>query len=304
MKHAGERIMKKSWVSFLGVFIFALGVFYVVAETAEAARLGGGKSFGSRPSYQRSAPAPTPSPTSPQMSPGQTAPQMPGATSGMGRWGGMLGGLVAGSLIGSLLFGGGLHGAGGIGLIDIALIGGGLFLLMRVLRARRMAAETNSGGAAMSFDRGPAQSWGNSGYDPAADPRIQAAAAPSIPPGFDADEFMKGAKAIYTRMQASWDKRDLEDIRGFTAPAVFEEIQRQAQEDPQPGKTELLLITPQILEVREIDGQTVASVLYDVMMRETATEMGRQVREIWHFSRETGKPKAFWVLEGIQQVEA
>jgi predicted lipid-binding transport protein (Tim44 family) len=65
----------------------------------------------------------------------------------------------------------------------------------------------------------------------------------------------------------------------------------------------LLLISPRILEVREIDNQTVASVLYDVMMREERTEMSRQVREIWHFSRTAGKPEAFWVLEGIQQVE-
>ncbi len=294
---------RSKWFSLAGLFIIALAVFYLMGETAEAARLGGGKSFGSRPSYQRSAPAPSTSPTSPQMSPGTTTPQTPGATSGMGRWGGMLGGLVAGSLIGSLLFGGGMHGAGGIGMLDIALIGGGLFLLMRVLRARRMAAEGASTGGSMSFDRGPSQSWGSSGYDPAAASTQAAAAQPSIPPGFDADEFLKGAKAIYTRLQSSWDKRDLDDIRQFTAPEVFEEIQRQVQEDPTPGKTELLLINPKILEVRELDGQTVASVLYDVMMREASAEMGRQVREIWHFSRAASKPEAFWVLEGIQQVE-
>jgi predicted lipid-binding transport protein (Tim44 family) len=294
----------KKWVSFFGFFILTVGLLYVLADTAEAARLGGGKSFGSRPSYQRSAPAPSPSPSSPQMSPGQTAPQMPGAASGMGRWGGMLGGLVAGSLIGSLLFGGGMAGAGGIGLLDIVLIGGALYLLMRVLRARRMAAETPSGSGSMAFDRGPAQGWGSAGYDPASDAASAEAAAPSIPPGFNSEEFLKGAKAIYTRLQASWDKRDLDDIRQFTAPEVFEEIQRQAQEDPQPGKTELLLINPRILEVRDIDGRTVASVLYDVMMREGSAEMSRQVREIWHFSRESANPEAFWVLEGIQQVEA
>ncbi len=294
---------KTKWVSLAGLFILVLAVFYLMEEAAEAARLGGGKSFGSRPSYQRSAPAPSTSPTSPQMGPGRTTPQMPGAASGMGRWGGMLGGLVAGSLIGSLLFGGGMHGAGGIGLLDIALIGGGLFLLMRVLRARRMAAAAPSTGGSLDFDRGPTQGWGSSGVDPRLDRRNDEAAQPSIPPGFNSDEFLKGAKAIYTRLQSSWDKRDLDDIRQFTAPAVFEEIQRQLQEDPTPAKTELLLINPKILEVREIDGQTVASVLYDVMMRENQTELSRQVREIWHFSRETGNSVAFWVLEGIQQVE-
>ena len=44
---------------------------------------------------------------------------------------------------------------------------------------------------------------------------------------------MKGAKAVYTRLQNSWDKRDLEDIRHFTSKEVWEEINRQAQEDPQ-----------------------------------------------------------------------
>jgi len=81
------------------------------------------------------------------------------------------------------------------------------------------------------------------------------------------------------------------------------EIKRQAQEDPQPGNTELLLINTRILEVREVGSQEVVSVLYDVMMRENGSEMAKQVREVWHFSRDTGKPEAFWVLEGIQQVE-
>jgi predicted lipid-binding transport protein (Tim44 family) len=289
----------------LMVVTAAVGLLYLWHDTAEAARLGGGKSFGSRPSYQRSAPAPSSSPTSPQMRPGQ--PAQPGPVAGptpspMGRWGGMLGGLLMGGLIGSLLFGGG-HAYGGPGLLDLAILGGGLFLLFRFLRARRMAAESPATSGPMSFDRGPAQEWGSSSYDPSSEPVSTGVEQPSIPAGFDQKEFLKGAKAIYTRLQASWDKRDLDDIRQFASPEVFEEIQRQVQQDPNPGKTELILINPRILEVRDIDGRTVASVLYDVMMRENRDEMTKQVRELWHFSRDANKPDAFWVLEGIQQVE-
>ena len=118
-----------------------------------------------------------------------------------------------------------------------------------------------------------------------------------------ADDFLKGAKTIYARLQASWDKRDLEDIRQSVSPEVLAEIKQQAQEDPQPGKTDLVLINHSILEVREMDNQTVVSVLYDVMMRENGTEMAKQVRELWHFSRETRKPENFRMREGIQQVE-
>jgi predicted lipid-binding transport protein (Tim44 family) len=104
-------------------------------------------------------------------------------------------------------------------------------------------------------------------------------------------------------MQASWDKRDLEDIRQFTSSEVFAEIQSQAQEDPTPGKTEVLLVNSRVVEVRDIDGQTVVSVLYDAMLREDGDRTAKQVREMWHFSRDARKPEEFWTLEGIQQIE-
>jgi len=41
-----------------------------------------------------------------------------------------------------------------------------------------------------------------------------------------------------------------------------------------------------------------------VMMRESKEQdMAKEVREIWHFSKDDKDPKSFWVLEGIQQVE-
>jgi predicted lipid-binding transport protein (Tim44 family) len=301
----GRLMNKKAKIGILISFGIMAFLLYFWQDVAEAARLGGGKSFGSKPSYQRSAPATTPSPTSPQVSPNQPAQQRPVAgptPSPMGRWGGMLGGLLMGGLIGSLLFGGG-HAYGGPGLFDILLIGGGLFLLYRFLRARRMATASAAPAGSMSFERGPSQSWGETGFNPAVEPTPAAAEQPAFPPDFDAEDFLKGAKVIYTRLQASWDKRDLEDIRQFVSPEVLSEIKRQTQENPNPGKTELLLINPSILEAREVGTQTIVSVLYDVMMRENGTETAKQVRELWHFSRETQKPEAFWMLEGIQQVE-
>jgi predicted lipid-binding transport protein (Tim44 family) len=282
--------------------VLTVCLVYLLQEVAEAARLGGGRSFGSKPSYQRSAPAPSPAQPGVAQQPRQNPATAPGVMGG--RWGGMLGGLLMGGLIGSMLFGG--EGMGGPGLLDILLIGGGLFLLMRFLRARRMATQSASGaGMADPFHaRSTQQGWGESGLAagkglPAAEPQ-----ALVLPPGFDADEFIQGAKAIYTRLQVSWDKRDLDDIRSFTSPEVFAEIRQQAQDDPQPGKTEILLVDARLLEVRQADGREIASVLYDVMMREGAEErLAKQVRETWHFSRDAAATGSHWVLEGIQQVE-
>lgn len=287
--------MRKSHVIWSAIVL--LCAVFVWSAASEAARMGGGKSFGSSPSYQRSAPAPSSPGTG---APGATRPMTPSPSPLGSRWGGfggMLGGMLMGGLIGSLLFGGG-HGWGGPSLIDLLVIGGGLFLLFRFLRSRREATQA-AGGPGHAFDRG-SEMWGTSGVAPADTP---VNAGPAVPAGFDQEEFLKGAKLMYNRLQASWDKRDLADIRQFTSDEVYGEIRRQADESPTPSRTELLLVNPRLLEVRDVDGRTVASVLYDTMMRETAQENAHQVREIWHFSRKANEPKAFWVLEGIQQVE-
>jgi predicted lipid-binding transport protein (Tim44 family) len=290
--------MKKSRQKLiLTILNILICLVYFGQQTAEARRMGGGRSFGSRPKYQRSAPAPAQNPASPRVNQDQNFGQRPQASPSFfgGRFGGMMGGLLMGGLIGSLLFGGG-HGFGGPGLLDILFIGGGLFLLFRFLRSRKMAPQSQAPPGPMMFESASTQSWRNLGAP-------VEAVQPSLPPGFNEEDFLKGARAMYIRLQESWDKRDLEDIRQFSSPEVFAEIQSQAKEDPSPSKTELLLINLRLIEVRELDGQSIATVLFDVMMREDQDRVSNQVREMWHFSRGTGRPDSFWTLEGIQQVE-
>ena len=82
-------------------------------DSAEAKRLGGGRSFGSKPAYSQKYQK-----SSLQQPNQQGAPQTTPA-GGRGPFGGLLGGLLAGGLIGSLLFGGAFN---GISLLNILLI--------------------------------------------------------------------------------------------------------------------------------------------------------------------------------------
>lgn len=319
------------------VCLAALAVLLVVS-LAEAARLGGGRSFGGRSTYSRSYSKPVP-PSSGYAQPGQTqgpaqmaqprpatAPPL-GATqpSMFSRMGWGLGGLVAGGLLGSMLFGGGMGGwgaGGGIGLLDILLIGLVIFFAVKLLRRRKQEQGGSQAGA--GDDQAPTasedarsraeQSWdalrsqpapgASGGFGPGVAP-AGAGPEPVVPPGFNVPEFLEGAKSVYARLQHAWDRRDLADIALFTTPEVLEEIRRQSVADPGPSKTELLLINARLLEFKEEPGDTVVSVLFDVLMREAASEdRPKQVREAWHFSRPTGNLEANWRLEGIQQLEA
>ncbi len=313
--------------AFLIVFLLAVAAFVVATSLdADAARFGGGKSFGGKPSMSSPAPAPT-NPgmqqrsmtNQPQGMPGSAAPKPGGMFGGMG---GMFGGLLAGTLIGSMI-GGGMGGGGGGGFLDIIILGlliyfgFKLFARFRANRDSRPAADgpTNYQGgysgnteyrAEPDYRSGSGQQGQGYGMDWSTLQNKGGSdftASPSdIPQGFDVEEFLRGAKMAFTRLQASWDRRDLKDIAQFTSPAVLKEIEGQMANDPQPSTTEILLINSQLINVTEFGGEQSAKVYFDVMLREDPRQQSStQVREYWHFVRPISGGS--WKLDGIQQVE-
>ncbi len=313
----------------------------LVPDDADAARIGGGRSFGGRPSM--STPYSRPAPSSPTMRQ-QTnrATQQPGAAAAapnrglFGGMGGMLGGLLAGGLIGSLLFGGGGMGGGMGGLLDIILIGALIYFGIKFFRRRAAARQEEQASGMMGRPAGQAGSFGAMDYrgaEPEAAPVQRSAssgmggmggwgalasnpaasdiftgtpddAAPSmdLPADFDEEEFLRGAKTAYARLNASWDKRDLDDIAQFSTPAFMDEIRRQKEEDPTPGRTEIMLVNASVVEARKDGGDQIVSVYFDVLLRENPNqETPSNVREVWHFTRPIAG--GMWKLDGIQQIE-
>jgi predicted lipid-binding transport protein (Tim44 family) len=120
-------------------------------------------------------------------------------------------------------------------------------------------------------------------------------------PGFDEEDFLKGAKAVYSRIQESWDARDLEDIRDFVGDQVYENLEQHARRNPTPSRTDILLLNAKLLEVKRDNSDLTASVLYDVLLHKQDATANSKLKEIWHFRKSAGED-AFWTVEGIQQV--
>ena len=281
---------------------------YALPATADAARLGGGRSFGSRPSMSQPAQAPSAMQRQSTQQRQQAAqaqqPQRKGFLGGMG---GLLGGLLAGSLIGSLLFGGGFSGGG---IMDILLLGILLFVGLKLFaraRSKAQPAPAGAGNAPMGGMEPPLQrnDTAASGWDTLSGQNNAYNSQPEVvipmPADFDAEEFLRGAKMAYNRLQAAWDSRDLNDIAQFASPAVMDAVRQQLAEETEPSKTEILLVNAQLLSVVNEDKEQRAQVYFDVLMRERPDQpTPSNVREIWHFVRELDG--GTWKLDGIQQV--
>ena len=302
--------------AFLTILVLlCCSLMFTLSDDALAARLGGGSSFGSKPFM--STPAPRPQTTF-QNKPSAAQPQAqaaPAARPGgmFGGMGGLMGGLLAGTLIGSLLGG---HGFAGGGFMDILLFGLVIFIglkLFAAFRGSQRPAQAAAGAegtqnaqaaqpqAGMMREDNAANGWDALRGQGAAQAETPGPQIP-MPPGFDADEFLRGAKMAYSRLQASWDKRDMNDIVQFTTEAVQQSVREQMAADPKPSTTEILLVNAQLLGVTNEGDEQYAQVFFDVLLRETpAQETPSSAREVWHFVRPvTG---GNWKLDGIQQVD-
>ncbi len=300
------------------LFVSAVSVVTVCPDIAEAARMGGGKSFGSHPSMSSPAQNPTHFNRQPQAPMSQPGAANAARKSGLGFGGGLLGGLLAGSLLGSL-FGGAGYGGGGGGLLDIillAIVGWLVFSFFRRRRANQDTAYQTAGqqsyqnqsagqGCQQNMNQQYAGQTGSAWDNLRSNPQANAGTVSyqsNIPAGFDTEDFLKGAKAAYTRMQASWDRRDLDDISHFATPAIIDELRRQMADDPNPGRTQIVMLNATLVNVDEFGSQDRAQVYFDALLIEDPRQtQPSNARELWTFVREhaTGN----WKLDGLQQIE-
>lgn len=294
----------KKFLSLLAV-VLTLGLGTAHFD-AEAKRMGGGKSLGMQ--RQSTPPAKTPDAT-PNAAPAAGAAA--GAAAAPKRnWMGPIAGLAAGLGLAALASHLGL----GEGFANILMIG---LLVMVAIAAWRFFMARRPASNSMAYAGAGAGAAGHAGQNvfrmpasptPAATPAAAGGsmiganlqgAQPRIPADFDAVAFARTAKVNYIRLQAANDTGNLDDIRQFTTPEMFAEIQMDIRErQGATQQTDVLRLDTEVLEVAEDGPMYVVSVRFTGELREDG-QTG-PVDEIWHLI----KPRqgtGGWVLAGIQQ---
>ncbi|MBV9576919.1 MAG: Tim44 domain-containing protein [Gammaproteobacteria bacterium] len=285
--------MLRTFITMIVVCLVTWGLFI---QTAEAKRFGGGRSFGmsrSTSSFSHSN-----APSSFGQSYARPQPSLGQTPSTMSRWLGPIAGLVTGGLLASLFMKSGLGG----GITSLLLLGGlfiGALFLISLFRNRLQPASQSANlyqDDRNNFARDSVAQFAQNNSFAATTPVNQ------YPIGFDAQNFLRDAKVQFMRLQAAYDQKNLNDIREFTMPEIFAEIQLQLQErGNEENKTNVMSLEAELLNVENSEMQSaVASVRFTAMIQEN-NEAAAQVKEIWHFKKEMGRQH--WLVAGIQQTD-
>lgn len=286
----------KNTLTLLTLAIFSFGL---IAFDAEAKRMGGGKNLGTqRQSINQQQAAPN----KPQQAPAAT----PAAPSTGSKWGGALAGLAAGGLLAALFMGGAFENINMMDMLIMALLIGGIFFVIRMLRKPKTADHTPamqySGMNTHTQDSYSPPPFANSGGT--ADAESESTYhQPNIPADFKVEPFLRNAKASFMRLQAAHDQGDINEIRDYATPEMLAEISAQIKErgDAQQ-KTEVMFIDANLLEVETANDMAIASVRFTGQLRDLPNGEPEAFDEIWHVQKDLKDPDSTWLLAGIQQV--
>ena len=307
------------------VTAFAALAMVLVPALVEA-KPGGGSSSGSRGSRTYSAPPPTQTapntarpmertatqPSGPQQAGAPARPGMPPQAQPQRSFmGALAGGLLMGGLIGMLFGGGLLGGIGGFGavlgmLLQVALIGGLIYLAFRLFRRRQPTpAMAGPSGYARQMDPTPMVGGAAS---------AGAYAAPARDVQLSQQDYQAFERALI-EVNAAWSRRDLKGLRDFATPEMvgyFAQDYRDLDARGWRNETrDVKLEGGDLSEAWHEDGLDYATVamrfsLLDATFEEAtgklvegSTTERQTSTEMWTFVR--SGPEERWLLSAIQQ---
>jgi predicted lipid-binding transport protein (Tim44 family) len=309
--------MKKFLVTLM---IAASALTMVVGDADAARRLGGGGSVGRQSQNVTRQPAAPSQPAQNQMTnPSQARPATPPAATPPrpSPWRGILGGALLGLGLGALLSHFGIGGAFAGMISTILMIA--LLALAAMFIYRMFRRKSDEGKAQPAFAGGYTPGSGTpeigSRIEPQArpaafqaEPQAGAAAGAAanqpwgVPADFDVNAFLRNAKTYFIRLQAAWDKGDVNDIREFTTPEMFGELRTQMLErGAAPTKTDVVSLDAELLGVEKVGDEYLASVKFSGLIKEAENAPPEPFTEVWNLVKPISG-QGGWVLAGIQQL--
>ncbi len=318
------------WIKY-GLMTFSLLFFLMyILELDAFARVGGGRSMGSRGSRSYSAPrSPSVAPSGPSRQAGQapsapmTQPQSGGFFRNIGGSlvGGLVGGMLGGMLFRSMGFAGGGGFGGGIGLFEVLLIGSILYGIWWFLKKKRQAAEATAGSAfyheaSMPESRQQVSSPPSYGQQAAgSDVDAGLGYVRQMDPAFDETRFTDQCMDTFFKIQGAWINRTMASVRHLLTDEMYRIIQGDIDgliQKKQINRLENIAVrNVDLTEVWQESGRDFITVrFYANLLDYTTDEMTGAVvsgsktdpvkfEEFWTFTRPVGNNS--WQLAAINQ---
>jgi len=127
-------------------------------------------------------------------------------------------------------------------------------------------------------------------------PPNDATSAPELAaePAQTDEDFLRGAKMLYSRIAASLAEGDLEDAKQFCGPKALSQLQAAPH-----ARAEIMLLSASLVEQKQTGDRITATVAYQALERQGDETTPQNRRSTWIFGKPAADPAANWTLDEI-----
>lgn len=98
------------------------------------------------------------------------------------------------------------------------------------------------------------------------------------------------ARERFVRLQAAWDRADIDALRALTTDDMLDELLAQLPErGPGPNRTDVLSLEARLIAHESLGALELASIEFSGVVRESPERGAAPFREIWMLARERGE---------------
>lgn len=272
------------------IVIFSLLALLCTASfDAEARKKFGSKKRGKTPETQQTA-------QKQQTDTNTVAPAAKPKSSKKGMMAGIFGGLLAGGLIASMM-GDDFEGMQILEMIVMAGIAFIIFkLVMGMIRRKNAPAMAHAQGtfnAPQMKQAAPEQATAT-GFS-------QTNSVPfNLPPNFDTNGFLQGARTHYHTLQTAWNEADYSTMAEYLSPELVAEFKAE-RETIQSVATEVMFIDAELVRADTDAQKWQVSVRFKGKYRDLGDNKEEPILEIWHLERGTDND-APWLIVGVEDL--
>lgn len=211
---------------------------------------------------------------------------------------GVLGGLLAGGLIAAMLG----DNFEGFQLLEMILLAGAAFIIFKLvmgfIRAKQSPQLAGNNMGQNAFKHAQSEQPINNSF---AQQSTSAEQVPyNLPPNFDVNGFLQGARSHYHTLQIAWNNADYATMAEYLSPELAQEFKAE-REAIESVDTEVMFIDAELVRADTTASAWQVSIRFKGKYRDLGDKKEEPILEIWHLERSTSND-APWLIVGVEDL--
>lgn len=120
----------------------------------------------------------------------------------------------------------------------------------------------------------------------------------NLPPNFDMNGFLNRSRDHYRTIQDAWNSGDMETIRDYVSPDLFDHLKRERAALTGDQHTEVMYVDAELVRADTMMGKTELSLKFSGRYRDNVERVEEKITDIWHL--EQAREGAPWLIVGIE----